>query len=306
MSKTKSTTSKSTKNKPKIRSIISHKTSLLGLRESNEDVELIEMNLIPQNDKYAPIDLFIVCDGHGGKEVAEFVAPELKKYLMHPGNIYPLSKNKINKIYNSIQNKLINHVDEIAETCGCTALVVVRYLDSSDQENIQIINIGDCRAVLSRSGIAEPLSKDHKPIWPDEKKRIDKVNQKYYPETREIHFDHGDWRIGDLSVSRSFGDLDNTPHVTHLPDVYNKVLEYGDEFIVLACDGVWDVLQNHEVVNFIKDHQENNNIQFYNIPGKYPNDEVANNKNIARKLASYAIAKGSGDNVSVIIIFFVD
>ncbi|ANB50706.1 putative protein phosphatase 2c [Powai lake megavirus] len=290
---------------PKVRSIISHKTSLQGLREDNEDVELINMNLLPKNNKYAPIDLFIVCDGHGGKSVAQYVAPILEKYIMHYNNKFPLSKKKIIKIYDTIQNKLENDHNNIADACGCTALVIIRYLDPDNNENIQVINIGDCRAVLNRNGLAIPLSKDHKPIWPDEKKRIDRVNHKHDFE-REIHFDHGDWRIGDLSVSRAFGDIDNTPHVNHIPDVFNYVLDTDDEFIVMACDGVWDVLENHEVINFIKDHKEKNNIEFYDIPGKYPSQEVYKSKNIARKLASYAIAKGSTDNVSVIIIFLIN
>ncbi|AVG46327.1 phosphatase 2c [Acanthamoeba polyphaga mimivirus] len=290
---------------PKVRSVISHKTSLQGLREDNEDVELINMNLLPKNNKYAPVDLFIVCDGHGGKSVAQYAAPTLEKYIMHHNNKFPLSKNKVIKIYDAIQNKLENNRNGIADACGCTALVIIRYLDSNNNENIQVINIGDCRAVLNRNGLAIPLSKDHKPIWPDEKKRIDRVNHKHDFE-REIHFDHGDWRIGDLSVSRAFGDIDNTPHVNHIPDIFNYVLESDDEFIVMACDGVWDVLENHEVINFIKDHKEKNNIEFYDIPGKYPNQEVYESKNIARKLASYAIAKGSTDNVSVIIIFFIN
>ncbi|BCS83285.1 putative protein phosphatase 2c [Cotonvirus japonicus] len=288
------------------RTIVSHKTSLLGQRDDNEDVERIRMNLSPEgkaNDpKYAPIDFFVICDGHGGKSVAQFVAPKLEKYFISRHNDFPIAQKKIANIYEHIQKELIN--SGIANHCGCTALVVIRYLDKYGKENIQVINIGDCRAVLSKKGLALPLSKDHKPIWPDEKRRIDNVNRRHRT-NKEIHYEAGDWRIGDLSVSRSFGDLDNTPHVSHVPDVYNYQLQDDDEFIVLACDGVWDVLENHEVVNFVRDHIKNkpDHLSFYKIPGRYPSMEVNETENIARKLASYAIARGSSDNVSVITVF---
>lgn len=284
-----------------------HKTSLVGGRPTNEDVEKYKLNLSLQggaiNPKFSPIDFFVICDGHGGSHVAEFVAPQLEYFLTQPDITYPLAQQEIVKIYSDIQKELINHPQRIAKMCGCTALVLLRYMDPEGNKNIQIINIGDCRAVLSRKGLAIPLSKDHKPSWPDEKKRIDAVNKKYGT-NQQIHFDAGDWRIGDLSVSRAFGDLDNVPHVSHVPDSFCYQLIRDDEFIVMGCDGLYDVLENHEVVNFVRDHMKNNHLEVYNIPHIYPTKEIANQINIARKLAEYALARGSTDNVSIIIIFF--
>lgn len=283
-----------------------HKTSQCGGRPTNEDVERYFLNLedngSPTDKSYAPVDIFIVCDGHGGKEVAEFVAPKLEKKLINKNMQYPLDNSVKNKIFNDIQNALIQHPNKIANECGCTCLTMIRYISKNGHEYVQLLNIGDCRAVLSKNGVAMALTKDHKPIWPDEKKRIDAVNDKHGT-NEEIHFDGGDWRIGDLSVSRSFGDLDNTPFVTHKPDSFNFRLDSYDEFIIMGCDGLWDTIENHEAVNFVRDHMDNDHIKYYNIPHKYPSEETAKSKNIARKLASYAIARGSTDNVSVFIIF---
>lgn len=290
-----------------IRTICLHKTSQLGLRESNEDVEKYKINLnqngLSKDTLYGPIDFFTVCDGHGGAEVSKFVASELEDCFMKNNLKYPLHPMYICRKYEHIQNKLINHRNKIAEKCGSTALVLVRYLDKNKKEGIQVINLGDCRAVLSRKGLAIPLSKDHKPFWPDEKKRIDNVNRKYN-KNKQIYWDEGDWRIGDLSVSRSFGDLDNVPYVSHIPETHHYYLQNDDDFIVMACDGLWDVMQNHEVVNFIKDHYDDNFIEYYDIPQKYPPADISTNCNIARKLALYAIARGSSDNISILIIFF--
>lgn len=291
----------------KIRNISLHKTSLCGLRASNEDVEKYNMNLsvsgTPIDPNYAPVDFFVVCDGHGGSKVGEFIVPHLEQKLMRKNIVYPLSYRSIVKIYNDIQQMLIDHPDKIAQHCGCTCVVVIRFIDSYHKYNIQVINIGDSRAILSRRKLAIPLCKDHKPIWPDEKRRIDMVSNTTGIK-KTVMFNSGDWRIGDLSVSRSFGDLDNTPHVTHIPDSYCYELIPDDEFIVLCCDGVTDVLENHEIVNFITDHYHNNRIEYYDVPGRYSTENISEQKNIARKLAEYSIARGSTDNVSVMIVFF--
>jgi protein phosphatase 2C len=164
---------------------------------------------------------------------------------------------------------------------------------------------------LARNGVAIPRTTDHKPSWPKEKMRINKVNLKYGT-NEKIHFSHGDFRIGDLSVSRSFGDLDNTPYVTHKPDICKyKIDDENDEFIVMACDGLWDVMRSEEVVNFVYDHIYNNvdenGTELYVIDNLYPSKKPTTN--IAEKLADFAIAKGlaqdiSGDNITIIILVF--
>lgn len=291
------------------RNISLHKTSLIGQRDDNEDVESYLLNLSIKGDaidsKFAPIDFFVICDGHGGKNVAEFVVSLLQKHLTKSRLKYPLSYKYICKVYSYIQQSLIGHVKHIAAECGCTALVLIRYADEQNIKFIQVINLGDCRAVLSKNGIAMPLSKDHKPHWPDEKVRINQVNQKHNMNEQIYVDEYNDWRIGGLSVSRAFGDLDNVPHVSHIPDIFSyQLIDNEDEFIVLACDGIYDVMENHDVINFVRDYMKHSHIETYKIPHKFPPKELVNSKNIARLLAEYAIANGSTDNVSVMIIFF--
>merc|ERR1712078_476555 len=112
---------------------------------------------------------------------------------------------------------------------------------------INIMNTGDCRAVLCRNNVAIPLTKDHKPHWPDERRRINQLGG-------EIYFDGHDYRITDLSVSRAFGDKSSSKYVTHRPDLYKYKLNKNDKFLILACDGLWDVLTNHDAINFVLDN----------------------------------------------------
>lgn len=277
-----------------------HQISLIGLRPTNEDVELFNLNLLPDgtpiNHELAPIDCFIICDGHGGRDVARLVAPYLIKKFMLKNFNYPLDYNVIKSLYDNVQLKLAHHKRKVANGCGCTTLVVIRYIINRKQY-VQVINIGDCRVIVSRQGLAIAWSKDHKPDWPDEKKRIMEVN-KAHNKNEQIHFSDGAWRIGDLSVSRSFGDTDNTPYVTHVPDVFNYNICDMDEFIIIGCDGLWDVINNEDAINFVRDYRTNNLIHTY---GLVSNKQKSNN--IAEQLATYALSKGSTDNISIFIIF---
>ena len=287
------------------RSISLHKSSLKGIREANEDTHTYFLNLDSTTKEYAPVDIFVICDGHGGPEVSEFVIRQsiLLNRLKDRRIKYPLSQKVIEKLFNNVQQEIIQK--GIAKSTGSTCLIVVRFVSDQKKESFQIINLGDCRAVLSRDGVAMALTKDHKPHWPDERKRIDEV-RKISERKETIYQDHGDWRIGDLSVSRSFGDLDNTPYVTHLPESFTYGIEEKDEFLVIACDGLYDILQNHDIVNFVKCYRFDTDAVglIYSIPGYEPYQYYRDEINIARKLGEFAIAAGSEDNVSIMILFF--
>ena len=103
----------------------------------------------------------------------------------------------------------------------------------------------------------------------------------------EITFDGSDWRIKDLSLSRAFGDVDCTPYVTHMPQIYDYKINSHDKFLVFACDGLWDVLSNQEVVNYVL------SLIIENYKGNY-----------AKMLAELAYKKGSLDNITVIVYLF--
>lgn len=285
--------------------IVLHRMNLQGEREANEDADSFVMNMTrsgrAKDSRYAPIDLFIVCDGHGGSLVSKYCIDRLQHDLLNPRLSYPLDATQIKTIYDKIQNDLINHPNNIAKNCGSTALVVARYSNGFSKSYLQVLNAGDCRAVLSRKGLAIPLTKDHKPSWPDERRRFAKINAKNRISTPVVH-DENDWRINGFSVSRSFGDLDGQPHLTHLPDTYSYEILPEDEFIIIACDGFWDVVNNQQAVNFLKD-SITGSFEFYGFP---PRSKVKKFmlKNLAHRLCDYAISLGTQDNVTVMVLMF--
>ena len=263
-----------------------HSVSLKGIRNQNEDRHSVIINLDGHDKNIAPINFFGVYDGHGGKFVSNFLAESLPNLFIDKRIIYPVSRDYINKAFKFLEQKVLKqkYLDK-ALHCGSTCLVGIHY-KKADQDYLNVMNVGDTRCVLCRDNFAIPLTKDHKPMWPEERHRIEKIGGKPY-------FDGDDWRIKDLSVSRAFGDFDAEPFVINTPDIFRYKLDKNDKFLIFACDGLWDVLSNQDVINFV-------------LNECYDKDlitRINKNNNIARRIAEYALKKGSTDNLTVIVYF---
>ena len=149
--------------------------------------------------------------------------------------------------------------------------------------------LGDSRIICcNKYNIGIPLTIDHKPDFFYEKNRIENLKGTITERSNDCP------RIKGLATSRSFGDGNTKPYVSHLPEIFDYKIK-NDKYIVLACDGIWDVLSNQDVINFIN-CKLSNNININNNNNK--------KNNIAYELAEYAYKKGSTDNISIIILFF--
>ena len=271
-----------------------HYCSLIGKRDSNEDQHDIFINIDAKDNDKKKINFFAIYDGHGGKSVSKYLKNNLSNYFTSELTSYDLEnknlKKYIEKVFDFTQMKLERLYKNISYNIGSTALIIIFYYKKN---NIYytIANCGDCRSVLcNENNQVIQLTIDHKPNIFNEKKRIEELGG-------EIEFDGYDWRISGLSVSKSFGDLDALPYVSHKPDIfYDNKLKKNDKFIILGCDGLWDVIDNQDAVNFILSNLNKINSK---------NNQLNNNQNnISYLLANYAINKGSTDNISIIIIFF--
>lgn len=263
-----------------------HDCSMIGMRDQNEDKHRIFQNYNGSNKKMAPINLYAVFDGHGGPKVSKFLDGHLSRYFVDPKVKYPLSKRYVNKVYNHLQQLLRVKFREFSSYSGSTGLVVIHF-NNGGTDYLNVMNTGDCRVVLCRNNIAIPLTKDHKPEFPEEKRRITSLGG-------DIVFDGDDWRIEGLSVSRAFGDIKATPYVTHTPDIYRYPLDKRDKFMIIACDGLWDGLSNQDAVNYVLNMCYSDDL--------CSRDDT--NINIARRLGELSIQKGSTDNITAIVVFF--
>lgn len=288
--------------------IVIQSYSTTGIRPQNEDAMEVVNNLNNNDKTIMPILYAGLFDGHGGGSISKTLVDKEKinigKYFCNISS--PIASNlsqsnKFNKklmipLFTRIQEKLKNFYIH-SNTMGSTALITIIYPRNEKQDKyfLKIINLGDSRAIMCNNyNIANQLSLDHKPFLYCDKKRIFDLGGVLEQDTDD------DIRINGMAVSRSFGDLDNK-YISQIPDVFDYNLS-NEKFIVMACDGVWDVLGNQEVVDFILEKYEelkSNNRNITNLKAK-------SEYNLAQKLAELAIKKGSEDNISITIIYFVN
>ena len=257
--------------------------SLQGHRDSNEDQHIHILNIDGEKEDYNPVNFFAVFDGHGGKLVSKYLKDNLPQFFVNKfkKDIYGKDESTykyVNKVYEHLQSQMKKDHPRAAQYCGSTACVGIHFRDSQLKNRLWIVNVGDSRAVLcNKLNIAQQLTQDHKPNSPEEKARIEQMGGK-------IEYDGVDWRVKDLSLSRAFGDLECTPYVTHIPQIYKYKISSEDKFMIFACDGLCDVLSNQDAVDFV--------------------NELIKNKfkgNYAKELAEYAFKKGSLDNITTIV-----
>ncbi|PIN20518.1 Serine/threonine protein phosphatase [Handroanthus impetiginosus] len=281
---------------------LSHGTiSVIGRRREMEDAVAVELGFLKRGEKR--YDFFGVYDGHGGWRVAQSCGEMLHKMLRNV--LEEESGGEVD--WERVMAAGFKRMDEEVKksgaavaTTGSTATVAV-----IGEEEVVVANCGDSRAVLWRSGCAVQLSEDHKPDRPDELERIEQIGGKV------INW-NGQRVLGVLATSRSIGDEYLKPFVISEPEV--KVIKRtdADEFLILASDGLWDVVSNNvacQVVRRCLDGKIKRNSQLPifqdNIPGGTPFDEIMNQSRAAEAaavLAELAIARGSGDNISVIVV----
>lgn len=267
--------------------------------------------------------VFAVMDGHGGEHVAHFCERYLPMEIAkgNPQDVGaalvnafhrmdemladPANLGELQTMSNGMSFKSW-HVHP--ETVGCTAVVCcVR------NDGIVVANAGDSRAVLCRSGRAVNMSEDHKPNLPVESARIRRAGGSI---VEHRCAGHTHYRVnGNLNLSRSIGDLlykKNTKlspqeqMISCHPDVRYFSRQAGDEFMVIACDGIWDVFSSQEAVDFIRSKLGDPNTAYQRVQ-----DGQLRLSTIAEELLDSSLSPDlaqtlglGGDNMTVVIVLF--
>jgi len=190
---------------------------------------------------------FAVYDGHGGGTVAKFAGQNVHKRLVNEETYQEKQyESALKRAFLGTDEDLLANPAHSKDPSGCTAVAAL-----VTNDKIYVANAGDSRSVLSVKGEVKPLSFDHKPSNETEKTRISGAGG--YIEYGRVN--------GNLALSRALGDFEFkknynlTPEkqiITSDPDVTVHDITDEDEFLVLACDGIWDCLSSQQVVNFIR------------------------------------------------------
>jgi serine/threonine protein phosphatase PrpC len=253
-----------------------------------------------------------VCDGHGdGGEVSEFVAthvaPILCKIIENDsatdGNVVDLSSEEYwSKIWTATSIQLDAKLKSEKLDGGSTACFAL-----ISKDFIVVANTGDSRCILvQEEGGVKPLSFDHKP---EDKIETDRVTKAGMEVARlefggEVYYKIKKSSGNTLSVARAYGDFDYKTNedlgpeaqaVTCVPDVVVHRREQDqDQFLVLACDGIWDVMSNEDVHDFVKNEVEK--------MGENPLEVDALLPEIGDALLDKCLEKGSLDNMSAMVV----
>lgn len=201
-----------------------------------------------------------------GRDIVNFLEQVLEdniaRELLHDDDASIKTRVERAFLMTDIQSKQMGLI-----TSGST--VAVCLLDHTNNI-IHAANTGDARIVLAHEGKAHRLSHDHRADDPSEVKRIQKAGG----------FCLKNRVVGILAVARSLGDHGLKDFVICEPHVssWNK----GGDFVIVACDGLFDVLSDHQVVDLV-----------YQWKGK--------REDVAKYLCREAIDRGSTDNVTVIV-----
>ncbi|KAL3521235.1 hypothetical protein ACH5RR_019384 [Cinchona calisaya] len=220
--------------------------------------------------------IFGVFDGHGGAKVAEFAAKNLNVNVMNEVE----RRRSVEGIEGAIEEGYLTTDAQCLKegisggTCCVTALI--------QQGNLVVSNAGDCRAVMSRDGVAEALTVDHRPSRPDERERIEGLGG-------YVDCCRGVWRIqGSLAVSRGLGDRHLKPWVTAKPNTKILKIRPECEFLILASDGLWDKVSNQDAVDVVR--------------ALCVNVDKSDGYAACRKLVDLSLERGSTDDISVMVI----
>lgn len=191
-------------------------------------------------------NFFGVYDGHGGTQSAIYTEESLhNKLISQPAFKAANYKEALTKAFIDLDQEMYEEKTGRFSTSGCTAVTVL-----TKSNTLYCANCGDSRAVLSERGNAVPLSFDHKPNNEEEMRRIRAAGG--FVEFNRVN--------GTLALSRALGDFEfksatrvpKDQMVSAVPEITVTPLNDNHEFVVLACDGIWDVLSSQEVIDFIR------------------------------------------------------
>ena len=284
-----------------------YNTSMGNIRDYNEDT-ITATKIVLNNDENNYFYFFGIYDGHGGKGCSNYLKENLHKNINEFSKIG--IKLGIEKTEENFKKKEgLNENGEIKDSSGsCGIMAMIK------NNKLIIANVGDSRLVIYKNKKISFITEDHKPGSEVEKKRIELAGGKIYQTPslfplyqngKEIEIP---WRVlpGRLSVSRTFGDIEAKEEkfggmknvVVALPDITEIELNDQYNFIVMGCDGIFDVLSNEELLDCI-----------YIVLKEKKMTEFINEKDyhelcgdFASMIIKSALAKDSFDNVSCIVI----
>jgi len=233
---------------------------------------------------------FAVYDGHGGKRAAAWAHKHLLAKVVQTigsksagAQLHDEESRRAlldaacTEAFLATDGEFVRHARVHAIPDGSTAICCMMQTISGGGRRLLVANVGDSRCAMVRSdGSGQALSFDHKPNRPDERARVEACGG-------AVVF-AGCWRVqGDLAVSRAFGDCHLKPFgVSAEPELTTFDVEDNAAFLVLASDGLWDVVDESQCAKAVLRSRDT--------------------QQAARTLCDLATTLGSMDNITALVV----
>jgi len=222
---------------------------------------------------------FGVYDGHGGRETVDIIEKVLHENI-HKDIEATYGKSIIDSMKKAFLETDAGLKSQNLGRSGSTAAVciIIRSKNNllEDIRTLHVANAGDSKAILCRGTEAVEVTQEHKPSHPLEKERLETSKTPVWITNDKV--------AGILGVSRSFGDMELKQWVTAEPYTQSILLNPNDAFLIMACDGLWDVCSHQKAVDIVLEHAT----------------EKCNA--LAQRLVDYALENNTKDNLSVVVI----
>ena len=291
-----------------------YNTSKGNFRNYNEDTITVSKIKL-KNDNF--FYFFGLYDGHGGNGCSLYLKENLHNFIQE-FSVKGLKEAVYKSENEFLQKKAVDEKNNICDSSGSCGIVAI-----IKNNKLIISNTGDSRIVLYKNGKIFFVTEDHKPCSVKEKERIKNEGGQIYQSPSIIPiYQNGKkidmpWRVfpGRLSVSRTFGDIKSKNEkfggkkgvIIPNPDITEFELDNEFDFMVIGCDGIFDVLSNEDL------------LKIWNIVLREQKDKIIRNKNIeesdeidisdlcgdfAGLIIKSAMSRDSFDNVSCIVVVF--
>uniref|UniRef100_A0A671XXE4 Protein phosphatase 1B n=1 Tax=Sparus aurata TaxID=8175 RepID=A0A671XXE4_SPAAU len=239
-------------------------SSMQGWRVEMEDAHTAVLGL--PTPGMTDWSFFAVYDGHAGSRVANYCSKHLLEHIISASfgaggtqgsQAVPPTVEAVKSGIRTGFLRIDEHMRSFSDLrngmdrSGSTAVGILLSPD-----HFFFFNCGDSRAVLYRNSQVCFSTLDHKPCNPRERERIQNAGGSVM--IQRVN--------GSLAVSRALGDYDykcvdgkgpTEQLVSPEPSVFEMVrAPEQDQFVVLACDGIWDVMSNEELCEFVKSRLE--------------------------------------------------
>ncbi|XP_055932269.1 mucin-17-like isoform X1 [Argiope bruennichi] len=237
---------------------------------------LLDLKNAPAHSYYA------VFDGHSGVDAASYAAAHLHVNIAKHPSFLTDTVTAITEAYKITDENFLKKCSEWNLKSGSTAIcALIR------ERTLYLSWVGDSQAVLVKEGKPVIVTNPHKPDREEERKRIEDLGG-------EVNCHTGIARVnGVLAVTRALGDIDHKRFICSEPEITTVTLDGTEDFLILACDGLWDGMSPEDVTSAL----------YHNLSGSALDEPL---DAVAAKLVHQSKLQGSEDNITAVVVFLRD